>query len=209
MLMLWLLCIRFSLLFSPINSYWNKADISLWKYRSGVFLPCRHAWQLLQHPPQQSLMLRSQFSMNCTIHLHLLKAECSTSVREEEVGGKHWKMGGFQTGASGLATLCKKSETQGTGKRFKCFQSNFPILSFRCRLREYEVRGKVTTTTMIRPSAHSPTHRKTRRDCWEPWEQWSKQTRNNAFLDTNPGAVLHSGWRAQSTFLLMVPSLES
>lgn len=78
-------------------------------------------------------------------------------------------MGGWiPNGSSGLATLCKKSKTQGTGKRFKCFQINFPILSFRCRLREYKVRGKVAATTMIRPSAHSPTHRKTRRHCWEP-----------------------------------------
>lgn len=77
-------------------------------------------------------------------------------------------MDGFQTGASGLATLCKKSKTQRTGKRFKRFQINFPILSFCCRLREYEVRRKVNATAMIRPSAHSPPHRKTRRHCREP-----------------------------------------
>lgn len=205
MLMIRLLCIRSSLLFSPINSYWNKADISLWKYRS-TFLRRERLWCFPATAVSHATL---------TILYELYNPPASSHgwmFNQCERGRGRWqapKMGGFQTGASGLATLCKKSETQGTGKRFKCFQSNFPILSFRCTLRGYEVRGKVTATTMIRPSAHSPTHQKTRRHCWEPWEQWSKQTRNTAFRDTNPGAVLHSGWRAQSTFLLIVPSLES
>lgn len=64
--------------------------------------------------------------MNWTIHLHLLTAECSTSVRGEEVGGKHWRWAdGFQTGAPGWLHFVRKAKRRGLARDSNVSKSTF------------------------------------------------------------------------------------
>lgn len=63
--------------------------------------------------------------MNCTIHLHLLTAECSTSVRGKEVGGKHRRWTDSKREPPGWLHCVRKAKRRGLARDSNVSRSTF------------------------------------------------------------------------------------
>lgn len=167
---------------------WKPGSTLLRRDRLVFSYPVTILDSFLQHPPHQSPVLCSQVSIYCTIHLHRLMAQCSTSKRERKRQEGNSEDGWTPNESLlRLVTLPRKGKFRWLASDSNVSKITFQVLSFHCRPRKQSLPSQpqiICTFTKETQEAVLET-----RKVIASKQTTNTATRNNALRDTNSGTI--------------------